>query len=733
MDMDTQNHDAQQCRIAELEQEINALQQDRRALIALQEELRNQNEQLIQAESLLTLSSQRYQQLFNTAPIGYLTLDEHGRIHEINPMALTLLDRTDKDLLGKLLSSWLNSSSRETLRRHLREAFANPDETIQCQLTIKYSDPLRTLQADSLVLSDEQHPLCRMTLTDISELLAQQAHQRLSSQVLDEMHEGVMVTSPDQRIVLVNRAFSEVTGYRADEVLGQSPHLLSSGRHGANFYEHMWRSIHRAGFWHGEIWNRRKNGEVYPEWLSISSINDHFGRAQYYVAVFSDISDRKKSELALQRLAHYDALTGLPNRTLLHDRLNMAMAAAKRNHEQCAILFIDLDKFKKVNDTFGHREGDLLLKEASERMHACIREADTLARLGGDEFAVVLSPDVDEHRAGEIAGRLVSACTHPFLLGENTHFIGASVGIALYPEDGEDVATLLQHADIAMYEAKKSGRACVRRYRVDTGAMIAERHDMEALIRWALSNDGVVVMYQPQVRSIDNRLVGFEALVRLKDMKGKLVSPAKFIPVAEETGLIFPLSARIIDLGLQQIVQWREDGLFPVTIAFNLSAQQLLQPDFLPDMLARMNELEIPPQCVALEVTESQAIENYSQAMDLLGQLRERGIGVAIDDFGAGFSSLTHLKNLPIDTLKIDKAFIDDIPGDVSAESLVESILGMAKTLGLEVVAEGAENIMQLNWLKGQRCDIIQGYVYAPPLPAEDAADWLHKQHSKQE
>lgn len=730
-----------QTQMLAMQAELNALREDRRELLKIQdeyeltleelrvhqEELRTQNEALFLAQSEVEQLSERYKELFEQAPVGYVVLDHQEKVVQANTQACRLLGTDLNRLKQHGLSPTLQAHDRKYLREAIAQSRQHLHEIHTLQLRTRLTDETSYLLVD-MSFDGERF---KLSITNISQQIRLQQHYALTTRILEEMHEGVMLADAQHRITYVNRAFSEVTGYTPEEVYGKSPSILSSGKHDQHFYAAMWARIHQAGLWRGEIWNKRKNGEVYVEWLTISRMMNETTSSEFYLAVFSDISDRKYSELKLLQMAQYDSLTNLPNRSLLRDRIQQAMSFAKREHGQAVVLFLDLDKFKKVNDIYGHQEGDWVLKTVSQRMASCLRGVDTLARLGGDEFAAVLVPPVSELEATVVAERLIEQCERPLVSEHNTYHIGASVGMAIYPSDGNDVDTLLRNADIAMYQVKHHGRGFVTRYAHDQSTVLEHRNRMESLIRCALDEDSVFLLYQPQVYALDGRLAGFEALVRIPDEQGNAVSPAAFIPVAEETGLIKQLTHRIIDKAFQQQQSWCSlPSIDQVKVSVNLSVHQIRDPHFADYFLAKLEHSQLPTRCIGVEVTESEAIEHYNEAIQLLTRLRSAGITVAIDDFGSGFSSLTHLKNLPIDVLKVDKAFIDDVPGDSSGESLVQSVLELAKSLQLTVIAEGVEKIDQLNWLRGQRCDIIQGYIYSPPISAEQATDWLKKRYA---
>jgi diguanylate cyclase (GGDEF)-like protein/PAS domain S-box-containing protein len=726
--------------ILTLQTEVNALREDRAALLMSQdeqyaviedlnihkEELRVQNETLEIAQEAIQELESSYHSLFEHAPTGYVVIDVAGRVIDINKVGLSLLKRDTDNFCRKHFNVTLNKYDRQSFHDHLRQAFSNPERIVRGHFRIKDTEPQSVLLLESWVTANSPH--CRTSMTDISELLGIKQNLQLTRRILEEMHEGVMIADHNLKIIFVNHAFSEVTGYTQEEVIGKTPTILSSGRHDKYFYQSLWQKVNQIGFWRGEIWNKRKNGEVYPEWLSINRIYSREDESEHYIAVFTDITDRKTSELKLIQMAHYDLLTDLPNRFLLRERTQQAMNLAKRENGEMCLLFIDLDKFKKINDTYGHQEGDWVLQEVATRMQTSVRDNDTLARLGGDEFAMVINAPTSELNALAICQRIIDLCEQPITIEQRTHHISASIGIAIYPHDGLDLDTLLRHADIAMYEVKTAGRGRAIRYQHDHEAELIMRQKVEYELRDAISAKRVSLVYQPQVLSVSGQLVGFEALVRIYDQQGKTLMPMQFIPIAEETGLIIELSQQITHLALAQQRQWIEQGHHPVKLSINLSVAQLRQANFAQNFTDLVNAYALDPSLIGVEITESMAMDNYNQTLEIMKTLRNKGFSIAIDDFGAGHSSLTHLKQLPFDLLKIDKAFIDDTPHDEGSNALVKSIIDMAKGLHLDVIAEGVESQAQLDWLKGQRCNMIQGYIFSRPLNVEDATCWLGKQ-----
>jgi len=544
---------------------------------------------------------------------------------------------------------------------------------------------------------------------------------RLSAAVIKSTHDAVMITDLNRTILSVNPSFTEITGYTKEEALGQTPKLLHSERHDASFFQQMWNSIHDSGYWQGEIWNRRKNGELYPEWLTLSAVRDIKNEVVNYVGVFSDISQVKQVEQKLEHLAHYDALTDLPNRLLLQSRLKHAIERARRDRCCLGVLFLDLDRFKHVNDSLGHPVGDELLQIVAKRLQSRLREVDTLARLGGDEFVVLLESLRDVSDAVVIAQTLIGLIREPINLSSGREvYVGASVGISIFPEDGSDAEQLIRNADTAMYQAKEDNCGSYHLYTKSMTRRVEERLEMEARLRRALARNEFILHYQPLVCVETSRCKGLEALVRWKDpAEGDLISPAKFIPLAEETGLILPLGDWVMHVACRQMKDWLDSGLALETLAVNLSPTQFKQPDIHERIAACLTETGLPPSCLELEITESAIMEQGTDAVAKLVELKRLGVRIAIDDFGTGYSSLSYLKEFPIDKLKIDQSFVRDIATSPAAAEIAAIIITMARTLKLESLAEGVEEEEQLQFLKSCGCDSCQGFLFSRPVPAE--------------
>ncbi len=552
-----------------------------------------------------------------------------------------------------------------------------------------------------------------------------QIRLQLFEKVFENANEGITITAANGEIQVVNQAFTDITGYTAQEAIGHNPRILKSDRHDHAFYKAMWQSLILKGQWSGEIWNRKKSGQAYPEFLSISAIRDNSGKVNNYVAVFHDMSEMKTKEKQIEYMAYHDPLTGLPNRTLLKDRLEHAINRARRDARMLQLIFIDLDNFKNVNDTAGHAHGDELLKETAERLCKVTRTSDTVARIGGDEFVIMVT-DVDDMM--EIIGmvkRIQDAFSAPFDIGGKSFHITSSIGISVFPEDGDDAETLIRHADLAMYHSKDKGKDKYYLFEKKMAKEINQRIEMEMNIRTAIENDEFQVYFQPQVNIRTVKPVGLEALVRWIKPDGTVVSPGQFIPLAEESGLIIPIGEQIFQKAVEQTCRIRKESQIDLMLSVNVSARQMDEPSF-EQMAGRIiKETAYPTDRLKIEITESLLMRDINTTMTRLKNLSEIGISTAIDDFGTGYSSLAYLKQMPITTLKIDKSFIDDIADDANALAIVETIVLMANKLNMGIVAEGVEDDTQLEILNKLGDMDIQGYVFARPMPLHELESWL--------
>lgn len=563
------------------------------------------------------------------------------------------------------------------------------------------------------------------TVQDVTEQREAELRLHQAAKVFENTSEGVMITDAEQRIIAVNQAFTRITGYAEDEVIRREPKLLQSGRHDDAYYRQMWDAIQSRGRWQGEIWNRRKDGVDYPEWLNISVVRDDAGAVINYIGVFSDISSIKEAQGKLEYTAHHDALTGLPNRLLFRDRLEQALAMARRNGGGVALLFVDLDRFKVINDTLGHEAGDLLLQEVARRLLGCVREEDTVARMGGDEFVVIQKDVSQPESAALLSARMLAAIGTPFTLAGHEIVTSLSIGISLYPQDGRDASTLLKNADAAMYRAKEKGRNGYQYYSDEMASAGIERLELESDLRQALQRGELRVHYQPQVELASGRLVGAEALVRWQHGSRGMIPPAVFIPMAEDNGMIGAIGEWVLDTACADAAAWHAAGLPALRVAVNVSGRQIGGDHVADRVAAALRSSGLAPQLLEIEVTESVVMQDAARAISTLNALRDMGVTLAIDDFGTGYSSLSYLKRFPLDKLKIDKSFVDGMVDDPDDAAIVMAIIAMAQSLRHTVIAEGVETEAQVARLRAYGCDEMQGYFVSPPLPADAFAEFL--------
>ena len=548
--------------------------------------------------------------------------------------------------------------------------------------------------------------------------------------VFEQSNEAVLICDSANRITAVNAAFTQLTGYSRDDVLGQNPKILASGRIPPELYPAMWEALKRDDHWEGEIWDRRKDGSIFPKWLIISALRDTSGEIEHYIAGFTDISERKEAADRLLHLAYHDPLTHLPNRLAFDSQLELTIRSCERDNRQVAVMLIDLDRFKTVNDTLGHHVGDDLLKSVALRLRECVRASDIVARLGGDEFVVVL-PDIESAlTAASVAGKVQRFLADSHEVGEHQLYATPSIGISIFPSDGRDSDTLLRNADVAMYHAKNVGRNNYQFYAARMNEAASERLQLENALRLAVSNISPYACqfslhFQPQLQVNSGRIVGLEALARWPHPTLGNVPPGRFIPLAEDTGLIQPLGDWVFWESCRHVRIFKDLGLPAVRVAVNISAQQLRHEN-LPLMVhGALACYDLSPSDLELEITESTAMQNPEITLSILNQLSDMGIALAIDDFGTGYSSLAYLKHLPIQRLKLDQSFVKDIESDLSDAAICSATIALGHNLGLELVAEGVETQAQRDFLSKLGCDVLQGYLYSRPLPASEIVDYL--------
>jgi len=556
---------------------------------------------------------------------------------------------------------------------------------------------------------------------DITERRRQDEHQRQWAKAFESTRDGVVICDAHARIESINRAFTEITGYGPEDAIGRTPALLHSGRHDEAFYRELWGRVISQGHWRGEIWNRRKNGEIYPEWLTINAVRDDAGGITNYVGVFTDITRVKRDEAELQRLANYDPLTELPNRHLLATRLEHSLARMQRRSGRLAVLYVDLDGFKTVNDSLGHPVGDELLVCIARRLAHRMRAGDTLGRLGGDEFVVIAESLHSPEDAAVLAQDLLGAIARPVMLtGGREVYVTASVGISIFPDDGHSDATaMMRDADAALYRAKEQGRNRFCFYTQDLNQQAVAKLEIEVALRHALQRHELLLHYQPKVSAVSGRIVGAEALLRWR-RGGELVPPGLFIPIAEQSSLILDIGAWVIDEVCAQQARWRAQGLEMPRIAVNVAARQFAAGNLDTVLNEALSRHGVDAACLELEVTESMLIDQPEEGIQMLRRLKELGVKLSLDDFGTGYSSLAYLRQFPIDALKIDKSFVDHIGSGPDGSAIVDAVIALAHRLGLTVVAEGVETAAQQLHLRWQGCDELQGFGLARPLPAAD-------------
>jgi len=679
------------------------------------------------ADAALRESEARFRALFENAGAGMILIDADGHYLHGNPAFRAMVGYAETELqqmtLRDIASAEDGAELCDLYQRLIRGELRSLD------LTKRYTNRDGALRWGRLTVTpvrDGDHPRHAVAVVeDVTDTKRLEDHMRLAATVFENTGEGLFITDAARRIILVNPAFTTLTGYPAEEVLGQSPRLLASGRHGADFYARMNESLAHTGRWQGEIWNRRKGGEMFAEWLNIAEVRDQHGQLSHYVAVFSDITLRKQDEERLNYQANHDPLTRLPNRTLFQERLSRALTRAHRNHSMVTLLFIDLDLFKQVNDSLGHLAGDNLLQQVAERLSACVRQGDTVARLAGDEFTVILEDITEARDSALIAHKILALLAEPFDLQGHEARISASIGVALYPTDATETNSLIKLADAAMYRAKRQGRNACCFHSESVYAQAFERLGLENALRRAVEGNEFHLAYQPVFARDGGALCAIEALLRWQHPEFGLLLPERFLPLAEETGLILPIGRLALNAACRQGRSWLDQGLAPPRLCVNLSPRQLLAPGLADEIAAALAESGLPAERLQLDLPESCLTEPDGDTDARFARLKTLGVSLAIDDFGSGHASFSLLRRAPVSSLKISQAVVHELASDTENPEVITAIVAVAHGLHLRVVAPGIETAEQFSRLARYECDQVQGFLFARPMTATEMTAFL--------
>ena len=697
-------------------------------------ELESQNETLRQAHYALEASRDRYIDLYEFAPFVYLTLNSKGVINEINHTGAKLLNDECANLLHRRFSRFVAIQDKVRWERLFLTLIDGTDGNGKAFDMVLTRCDGSTLHAHLNCLRKETKgasPRLCIALLDITQLKQAEANLRIAA-IAFESQEGMFITDAATVIIKVNRAFTKITGYSAEEAIGQTPRLLRSGRHDKAFYAAMWDSVNNTGSWQGEIWNRRKNGEIYPESLTITAVYGENGTLTHYVAALTDITQQKAVADQVEYLANHDPLTKLPNRRLLMDRLHQALALSARNKSKGALLFIDLDNFKTINDTLGHDIGDLMLNQIAQRLVTCVREGDTVARLAGDEFVVILeglshNPEEAATQAEMAGKKILETLNVPYLLEGHQHYCSSSIGIAMFSEHLATEDELIKRGDLAMYQAKHTGRNNLCFFDQALQAEFITRDALETELQVALEKNQFKLHYQVQVTH-EQQIKGAEALLLWEHPTRGLIAPLDFIPLAIEAKLIVPIEKWVLNKACAQLKTWADDpSTCHIQLAINVSICLFKQEDFVEQVIGTIEKFAINPNKLTLELTENLVLDDIDDAILKINALKKFGVCLCMDDFGTGYSSLSYLAQLPFDQVKIDESFIHHIGENAKETIIVQTIIGIAEHLGMKVIAEGVESEGQRAFLQQHGCTMYQGYLFREPLPLHEFGNLLHQ------
>ncbi|MGA7514544.1 MAG: EAL domain-containing protein, partial [Candidatus Sulfotelmatobacter sp.] len=682
-------------------------------------------------------NEERMRRAMDAAKIGSWDLDVIKDKHVWSDICKALLGLApDSPANFEVLMNSVHPDDRKPMQDEIKAAIRE-NRTYACEFRVVFPDGSTHWRSSSghAFYDDAGHAFRMSGITmDIDGRKQSEERLHLQAAALEAAANAIVITDSHGSIIWVNHAFTTMTGYSKEEVLGKNPHMLRSGKQPESYYANLWSTISSGKVWQGEIVNRRKDGTTYTEEMTITPVTQSGADAKtQFVAIKQDITERKAAEKRVQFLAYYDALTGLPNRSLLQDRLAGAIASARRRNEKVALLFLDLDRFKNVNDSLGHTAGDLLLQEVAERLRRFGREQDTVARLGGDEFLIILNSVKDISDAAVAADRLVKSLTAGFVIQDHPLTISCSLGISIFPEHGADGETLIKNADAAMYCAKEKGRNNFQFFTKNMNAQVVERLTLENSLRLALDRKELFLVYQPQMDIGSGKITGLEALLRWQHPELGLVPPDKFIRIAENSGLIRPIGEWVLRTACSQARQWQDEGLDAVSVAVNVSAVQFRQEDFCEVIRRVLRETRLAPRYLELELTEGLLLANADVMLSVIEELNAMGLTLAIDDFGTGYSNFGYLKQFRVSKLKIDRSFVRDVAVNPDDAAITTAIISMARSLNLKVIAEGVEDEAQMSFLRAHQCDEIQGYYFSKPLAVDKVADKLREDSAEQD
>lgn len=690
---------------------------------SLEKELQETNEGLVALTLEYERTEEKYKSIFENSIDGIYQVDNSGEFLIVNPAIAKMLGfRSGEDLIENI--------------SNVKEMYHSPERHKQLLIELEKEDSLWDFESQvrssngSFIwiaenirkIFDENGIIIGYESISSDITVRRQVEDRLKlvAKVFKHSVEGIIITDDETRVLEVNDAFTEITGYPAQETIFKTPHILFSGWQDKTFYNELWDQVEKDGVWQGEIKDRRKNGEIYVQWLTICAVKNEEDVITNYIGIFSDITEKKYNEKQIHKLAYYDVLTSLPNRSLFNDRLMHSIDKAGRTNEILAVLFIDLDNFKYINDTLGHYIGDKFLQMVSERLLAVVRKEDTVARLGGDEFTIILETIINIDDAGVIAEKIIKNLSKPFVLAKQEVFSGASIGISIFPNDSTEHQALIKNADTAMYHVKETGKNDFRYFTEEMNFKASETLKLSTGLRHAIENNEFVMHYQPQVNLKDQTIIGLEALIRWNHKSRGMILPGQFIPFAEKSNLIQLIGDWVLKTACEQYMHWQKSKFKPLKIAINLSAKQLRLKNLTETISNIINDTGINPSLLELELTESAVMFNAEEAMKIMQKIKELGISIAIDDFGTGYSSLNYLKRFPIDKIKIDYSFIKDIKTDANNRAITKTIIDLAHNLNMKVIAEGVENEDQRDFLIENGCDEAQGYFYYKPFLISD-------------